>query len=173
MWGSTIGCIVTLILSLLTVPRTSQAQPTAPVPRLGLLMLGSASGSASGIDAFRQGLRDLGYVEGQNIMLESRYAEGRFERLPDLVAELMHLKVDVLVTSGSPTGPSAPARNEYHPYRRCDPGRSGWDGVCHQFRAAGREHHRAGLSKYRPKHQTAGVAPGSRPRGHAHSSPVG
>jgi len=101
MWGSTIGRIVTLILSLLTVPLTSHAQPTAHVPRLGLLMLGSASGFASGIDAFRQGLRDLGYVEEQNIMLESRYAEGSFERLPDLAAELIRLKVDVLVTSGS------------------------------------------------------------------------
>jgi putative ABC transport system substrate-binding protein len=101
MWGSTIGRIVMFILSLLTVPLTSQAQQTAHVPRLGLLMLGSASEFVSGIDAFRQGLRDLGYVEGQNIMLESRYAEGRFERLPDLAAELIHLKVDVLVTSGS------------------------------------------------------------------------
>ena len=101
MWGSTIGCIVTLILSLLTVPLTSQAQQTAQVPRLGLLMVGSASGFASGIEAFQQGLRDLSYVEGQNIILEYRYAEGRFERLPALVAELMHLKVDVLVTSGS------------------------------------------------------------------------
>jgi putative ABC transport system substrate-binding protein len=101
MWGSTIGRIITLILSLLTVPITSQAQQTAHVPRLGLLMLGSASEFVSSIDAFRQGLRDLGYVEGQNIMLESRYAEGRFERLPDLAAELIHLKVDVLVTSGS------------------------------------------------------------------------
>src|ERR687888_2715878 len=101
MWGSPIGRIVMLILSLLTVPLTSQAQPTAHVPRLGLLMLGSASAFVSGIDAFRQGLRDLGYVEGQNIILEYRYAEGRFERLPDLAAELTHLKVDVLVTSGS------------------------------------------------------------------------
>jgi putative ABC transport system substrate-binding protein len=101
MWGSTIGRIVMLILSLLTVPLTSQAQQTAHVPRLGLLVLGSAAGYASRLDAFRQGLRDLGYVEGQNIMLESRYAEGRFERLPDLAAELIHFKVDVLVTSGS------------------------------------------------------------------------
>jgi putative ABC transport system substrate-binding protein len=64
-------------------------------------MPGSATGYVSRLEAFRHGLRDLGYVEGQNIMLESRSAEGRFERLPDLAAELIHLKVDVLVTSGS------------------------------------------------------------------------
>ena len=101
MWCRTVGCLVTLILSLLTAPRTSQAQHATHVPRLGLLMPGSATGYVSRLEAFRHGLRDLGYVEGQNIMLESRSAEGRFERLPDLAAELIHLKVDVLVTSGS------------------------------------------------------------------------
>ncbi len=59
MWGSTIGCIVTLTLSLLTVPLTSQAQPAAHVPRLGLLMPGSASGYASRLEAFQHGLCDL------------------------------------------------------------------------------------------------------------------
>jgi putative ABC transport system substrate-binding protein len=65
MGGSTIGCIVMLLLSLLTSPLTSQAQPAAPVPRLGLLIPGSASGFASRIEAFRHGLRDLGYKEGR------------------------------------------------------------------------------------------------------------
>jgi ABC transporter substrate binding protein len=74
MWGSTIRGIVTLILSLLTVPLTSQAQPAAQVPRLGLLMPSSFSAVASRIEAFRHGLRTLGYVEGQNITLESRVA---------------------------------------------------------------------------------------------------
>src|SRR5438876_11762837 len=89
MWGSTIGCIVTLILSLLTAPLTSNAQQAAKVPRLGLLIPVSASGVASRIEAFRHGLRDLGYVEGQNITIESRFAEGQADRLPALVAELV------------------------------------------------------------------------------------
>jgi ABC-type uncharacterized transport system substrate-binding protein len=101
MWGSTIGCIVTLILSVLTAPLTSQAGQAAQVPRLGLLMPGSASAFASRIEAFRQGLRDLGYVEGHNITLEYRFAEGQADRLPALVAEMVRLPVDVLVVDGT------------------------------------------------------------------------
>jgi len=100
MWGSTIGCIVTLILSLLTVPLTSTAQQTAKVPRLGLLIPGSSSAYAPSIEAFGHGLRDLGYVEGRNIAIEYRYAEGKVERFPDLAAELVRLKVDVIVAAG-------------------------------------------------------------------------
>jgi putative ABC transport system substrate-binding protein len=101
MWGSTIGGIVTLILSLLTAPLTSQAQPAAHVPRLGLLIPSSFSAVASRLEAFRHGLRDLGYVEGQTITLESRFADGQADRLPALVAELVRLPVDVLVVDGT------------------------------------------------------------------------
>jgi len=101
MWGSTIGGIVTLILSLLTAPLTSQAQPAAQVPRLGLLIPSSFSAVASRIEAFRHGLRDLGYVEGRNITLEYRFADGQADRLPTLVAELVRLPVDVLVVDGT------------------------------------------------------------------------
>jgi putative ABC transport system substrate-binding protein len=100
MWGSTIGCIVTLILSLLTAPLTSKAQQAAKVPRLGLLIPGSSSGYASRIEAFQHGLRDLGYVEGRNITIAYRFTEGQADRLPELVAELIRLQVDVLVTDG-------------------------------------------------------------------------
>jgi len=101
MWGSTIGCIVTLILSLLTVPLTSTAQQAAKVPRLGLLMPDSASPFAPRIEAFLHGLRDLGYVEGRNITIEYRFAEGQVDRLPALVADLARLQVDVLVIDGT------------------------------------------------------------------------
>jgi putative ABC transport system substrate-binding protein len=100
MWGSTIGGIVTLILSLLTAPLTSTAQQAAEVPRLGLLIPGSSSAFAPRIEAFRQGLRDLGYVEGRNITIAYRFTEGQDDRLPELVAELIHLKVDIMVTDG-------------------------------------------------------------------------
>jgi ABC-type uncharacterized transport system substrate-binding protein len=100
MWGSTIGCIVTLILSLLTAPLTSSAQQAAQVPRLGLLIPGSSSAFAPRIEAFRHGLRDLGYVEGRNITIEYRFAEGQYDRLPELVAELIRLHVDIMVTDG-------------------------------------------------------------------------
>jgi putative ABC transport system substrate-binding protein len=101
MWCRAVGGIVTLILSLLTAPLTSQAQHAAKVPRLGLLMPGSASGYASRLEVFRHGLRDLGYVEGRNITLEYRFAEGQADRLPALVAELVRLPVDVLVVDGT------------------------------------------------------------------------
>jgi putative ABC transport system substrate-binding protein len=101
MWCRTVGGTVTLMLSLLTTPLTSQAQPAAHVPQLGLLMPGSASGYASRLEAFRQGLRDLGYVEGHNITLEYRFANGQADRLPALVAELVRLPVDVLVVDGT------------------------------------------------------------------------
>ena len=100
MWGSTIGCIVTLILSLLTAPLMSTAQQAAKVPRLGLLIPGSSAAFAPRIETFRHGLRDLGYVEGQNITLESRFADGQADRLPALAADLVRLQVDVLVTDG-------------------------------------------------------------------------
>ena len=100
MWGSTIGCMVTLILSLLTAPFVVEAQPAAHVPRLGLLIPGSASAFASRIEAFRHGLRDLGYVEGRNIAIEYRFADGQADRLPALVADLVRLPVDAIVVDG-------------------------------------------------------------------------
>src|SRR5260370_757118 len=94
MWGSTIGGIVTLSLSLLTAPLTSQAQPAAHVPRLGLLIPSSFSAAASRIEAFRHGLRDLGYVEGQTILLEYRYAD---DQLGGKGGESVELVVGVAV----------------------------------------------------------------------------
>jgi putative tryptophan/tyrosine transport system substrate-binding protein len=98
MGYSTLGCLVTLILSLLAVPFATGAQPLAKMPRVGLLALGSPP--YQGFDELRHGLRELGYIEGQTIAFEIRWAEFNFERLPALAAELVHLPVDVLVTSG-------------------------------------------------------------------------
>src|SRR5262245_38173462 len=76
---------------------TPQTQPK--IPRVGVVQ---AATPARGLEAFRQGLRELGYAEGQTIILELRSAEGRLERIPELVAELVSLKVDVLVAGGTP-----------------------------------------------------------------------
>ena len=75
------------------------AQQPARIPRIGILISGSASLNSARVEAFRQRLREHGYVEGKNIVIEYRYAEGKSERLPDLVAELVQLKVDVIVTA--------------------------------------------------------------------------
>src|SRR5215472_3983529 len=76
------------------------AQEPAKVWRIGVLVSSSASLNASRDDAFRQGLREIGYVEGKNIVIEYRYAEGKSDRLPSLAAELVRLQVDVIVTAG-------------------------------------------------------------------------
>ena len=77
-----------------------KAQQPKKVPRIGFLLATSASVQESRLEAFRQGLRDLGYIEGHNITIEYRWAEGKLDRLPDLAAELACLKVDVIVTGG-------------------------------------------------------------------------
>ena len=83
-------------LAMLAAPLAAEAQPAAKVPRIGYLALNPAANPHLH-EAFRQGLRDLGYVEGRNVVIEYRDAEGKPERLPALAAELVALKVDVLV----------------------------------------------------------------------------
>jgi putative ABC transport system substrate-binding protein len=83
---------------------TVEAQQPPKVPRIGFLYSVSPSSVAGRAEAFRQGLRELGYVEGKNIVIESRFADGKLDRVPSLAAELVRLNVDVIVTSGpSPT----------------------------------------------------------------------
>ena len=100
MQCSTIGCILTLALCVLVVTPATEAQPPTKVHRIGRLSGWSPSPDPH-VEVFRQHLRDLGYVEGHNLVLELRYAEGRAERLPDLAAELVQLKVDVIMAEGA------------------------------------------------------------------------
>lgn len=93
MWCSAVGCIVTLTLSLLVVPLAADAQLPAKIPRIGVLGRTSAS-----VESFRQALRDLGYVEGHNLAIESRSVEDQLERLPEFAAELVQLQPNLLVT---------------------------------------------------------------------------
>ena len=87
-------------------PLAARAQQPAKVPRIGFLFYGSP-GPSPGIDAFRQGLRELGYIEGQNIAVEYRFASGRVGQLPELAAELVRLKLDVIVTPTTPASVAA------------------------------------------------------------------
>jgi|SRR5215470_9294028 len=99
----TVGLLVLLVISVVVAPFAAEAQPAAKVFWIGLL--GSSSPTepeASRIwEGFFQGLRELGYVEGQNILIEGRFYGDRTERLPALAAELVALKVDVIVTGGA------------------------------------------------------------------------
>jgi putative ABC transport system substrate-binding protein len=91
-----------LALGILAVPLVAEAQQPAKVPRIGFLGNSTAAFEANLVGPFRDGLRDLGYVEGRNILIEYRWAEGKYERFPALIAELVALKVDVIVTAGTP-----------------------------------------------------------------------
>ena len=82
-------------------PLPAEAQQPKKIPRIGFLSFNSRSSIATNAEAFRQGLGDFGYVEGQNIVIEWRYADGRSDRLPGLASELIHLEVDVIVTSAT------------------------------------------------------------------------
>jgi putative ABC transport system substrate-binding protein len=91
---------------LLAAALVAEAQPAGKVSRIGFLFYGSP-GPSPELDAFRQGLRELGYIEGKNITIEYRFASGRVGRLPELAAELVRLRLDVIVTPGTPASMAA------------------------------------------------------------------
>jgi ABC-type uncharacterized transport system substrate-binding protein len=92
--------IGTLTGGLLAAPLAVKAQQMTKIPRIGVLA--PMSGTGPGLGAFDRGLRDLGWVDGQNVVIERRSAEGRFERFPGLATELVHLQVDVIIAAGGP-----------------------------------------------------------------------
>jgi putative ABC transport system substrate-binding protein len=85
---------------LLALPFPARAQQAGKIPRIAYLV--SDTRTSARVEAFRQGLRELGYLEGQNIAIEWRFADGKLDRIPDLAAEIVSLKVDVIVTTGGP-----------------------------------------------------------------------
>jgi putative ABC transport system substrate-binding protein len=94
--------LISVIVMLVSCGAIAEAQQPKKVARIGYLAGSTPDAQSARIEAFRQGLRELGYVEGKNIVIESRYAEGKLERLPALAAELVRLKVDVILTAGPP-----------------------------------------------------------------------
>src|SRR3954451_15311181 len=97
----TVCLFVTLALGLLLAPLTGVAQRPMSVPRIGVLNPRAGPVPSAPLDGFRQGLRNLGYVEGQNIMLEYRWGDGQEERLRDLATELVQLPVQVILAVSS------------------------------------------------------------------------
>jgi putative ABC transport system substrate-binding protein len=106
MTSRSVVLIAVLALSLLAAPLDAEAQQAAKIPRIGYLANNPAA-SPHLLEAFRQGLRDLGYVQGRNLVIEYRDAEGKLERFPALAAELVALKVDVIVTGNTPAALAA------------------------------------------------------------------
>jgi putative tryptophan/tyrosine transport system substrate-binding protein len=110
MMRRAIGLLVTLALTLLAMPPAADAQTPGQVSRIGILASGSSTPRrAPSFEAFRERLRDLGWMEGQNFTMEMRWAEGSEERLPELAADLIRLKVDVIMTVGG-TAPTRAAQ---------------------------------------------------------------
>ena len=99
--------LVAVAGGLLAAPLVVDAQPAAKVYRIGMLERTSPAINAANLDAFRRGLRDAGYVEGKNLVIEYRSAEGRDDRFPGLATELVRLKVDLIVTRGTPAALAA------------------------------------------------------------------
>jgi len=97
--------VVGLGLALIAAPRAAEAQPAGKVYRIGYLETGLVRSRQW--EAFRERLRELGYVEGKTVAFETRWADGQIDRLPGLAAELVRLKVDVVVTAGSPAARAA------------------------------------------------------------------
>ncbi|HVF62566.1 MAG TPA: ABC transporter substrate binding protein [Casimicrobiaceae bacterium] len=134
-------------------PTVGEAQSTAKVDRVGFL-------SAAAAEPFRDSLRELGYVEGHNLLLEVRLARGRLELLPAFAAELVAARVDVIAAASPPaiqaakeataTIPIVMAVTSIDPIRR----------VRSQLRPARRQHHRRGDSRRRDRRQAAGAAKG-------------
>ena len=101
-WSSILVATLALVFGV-----AAEAQQPKKVPRIGYLTTASLSAFASRTEAFRQGLRELGYIEGKNILIEYRYADGKPDRVPVLADELVRIKVDIIVTGGAPATLSA------------------------------------------------------------------
>jgi putative tryptophan/tyrosine transport system substrate-binding protein len=112
------GALMALqIVAVVVLPLAGQAQPAPNVPRIGFLVPNSSTdASAVGfLQAFQQGLRELGYAEGRNVAIESRWAEGHYDRLPGLAAELVRLRVNVIVAGTPPAVQAARQASETIP----------------------------------------------------------
>jgi len=99
--------VAALTLGLFAAPLVAEGQQAGKVPRIGWLGGPTRESAEPFVQAFQRGLKDLGWVEGQNIVIEWRFAGGRAERLPDLAAELVRLQADVIVVPSTPTALAA------------------------------------------------------------------
>ena len=158
-WG-----LFALVVTLAMCGAAVNAQQPGKIFRIGFLDKSTASGSAVLVDAFRQELRKLGWIEGKNITIEYRFAEQKSERIPELAADLVRLKVDLIVVSWDASGVSGEESDYYHPHRDGERwGPRGCRSGC-QSGAAGRQCHRILGFSNRAKHQKAGDTQGCGPQ---------
>jgi hypothetical protein len=137
-------------------PRTGRTQTSsAKVVRIGFLGLPSADSLPKRTEAFRAGLRDLGYQEGRDIVIEYRWADSKYDRLPALLAELINLNVDLIVTHGTPGGHGRQAGHLNDSDRDRGGRRCGGVGVGGEPCAAGRKRNRVDVFSARVERETA------------------
>ena len=137
--------LVVLALGIPCALLAAEAQQAKNVPRIGFLGNSTAALEANLVGPFREGLRDLGYVEGRNVLIEYRWAEGKYERFPALIAELIALKVDVIVTAGTPATQAVKKASDVGPSRHGRGRRSRRHGHRRVPQSPRREHHRVNL----------------------------
>ena len=165
--------IIAGLLALLVAPRATEAQQAGKVHRIGFLGNSTAALEANLVDPFREGLRDLGYVEGQTVVIMYRWAEGKYERLPALVADLIGLKVDMHRRRWNARGRGGQEGDviDSSGHGRCR--RPYRHGSRHQPRSAWRKPHRVGVDCTGPGGQATGAAQGSAPKAVARLLPGG
>ena len=138
--------VIALGASALAAPFVSLAQQQGKVWRVGFLSARSRPASLDSADvsgAFSQGMRELGYVEGKNLVVEWRFADGKLDRLPQLAAELVQLKVDVIVTAATPPHQRGTEGDHHDPHRFWKRRRSGRRGFGQEPGATRRKYHGA------------------------------
>ena len=119
---ATLAIVTALVLGLGATPPAAEAQPGDRMHRVGYLNPGGATLAPIRLDPLRKGLRDLGYIEGRNLLIEARWGEGQVDRLPGLAAELVNAKVDVIVTAAAPAARAARDATRIIPIVMVDPG---------------------------------------------------
>ena len=147
----------------------ADAQQQVNVPRIGFLIPGTEAAFSVRTDAIRQGLRDLGYVEGKNLVIEYRYNDGNVGRLPELAAELARLKVEVIFAVGTDAAQAAKSATKNIPIV-VDRRRSRWDQARCQPGAARRKHHWALHPQSGALRQTARATQGGGSQDFSHRS---
>ena len=173
-----VAFFVAFVLGIIALPTPSaQAQESTKVYRIGFLAFGhrpvGSAVAASPLVAFRQSLRELGYVEGRNLILDERWAETHLDRLPVLAAELVGLKPDVIVASGAGAVRAAKRATQQIPIviaGAADPGRRTRDEPCPSGCQRDR---RIGTARPRARGETAGTSKRSGPWGHARGRHIG
>jgi putative ABC transport system substrate-binding protein len=156
---------IVVAVVLLALGVAVEAQQPKKVPRIGAFVPASASGAPQLIEALRQGLREHGYVEEQNITLEPRYAEGNIERLAGFAAELVRLKADVIVVGSTPGIIAVKNTTGAIPIVMVTTGDPVAGGLVASLARPWGEHHGTDRSRARVKRETVGGPQGSRPEG--------